>query len=266
MKIKTSFSASKQVVPIDNCTEKRKAKNIFFNSSIAISELKQLGDIEPIPEEYDQISELQSWDRNQKQVERWLSKSSSARPSDPAKFHLELQKLKKVKIITPEELHFTPPPPGFPDKPEAKPSPEKRKRWVDFSSDSDLSGTPNESNFHPIKIPVQTSNVILKPPPLKPGLVKREKRSKFENERISENFYIGKLKFYNLKKRHGFITIPDGGDVFLVEDELALSGIYLRKFKDDVFKQKVFNLKFRIKTRFDNNKENRIATNIEILP
>ncbi|OMJ88406.1 hypothetical protein SteCoe_9625 [Stentor coeruleus] len=265
MKIKTSFSAPKQVVPIEACTEKRKTKNIFFNSAIAISELKQLGDIEPIPEEYDQYSELQSWERSQKKVEKWLSKSSSARPSDPAKFHLELQKLKKVKMITPEELHFTPPPPGFPDKIEVKPSPEKKKRWVDFSSDSDLSGTPNETRLQPIRIPVQTSNVILQPPPLKPGLIKREKRSKFQNEKISDKIYTGKLKFYNLKKRHGFITISEGDDVFLVEDELVLSGIILRHFKDDVYKQKVINFKFRIKVCINQGKEKRIATNIEIL-
>ena len=195
-----------------------------------------------------------------------MSKSTSARPSDPAKFHLELQKLKKVKIITPEEIHLTPPPPGFAERVETKVTPQMKKRWVDFSSDSDLSGTPKESSFNPIKIPVQKSNVILQTPPVRPGNVKREKRSKFENERTSERYFTGKLKFFNLKKRYGFITVENSEDVFLVEDQMIISGLNYRKFKDDVFKGLSVSFKFQIKFHVENGKEKKIAVNIEVIP
>ena len=56
-----------------------------------------------------------------------MSKSTSAKLSDPTKFHLELQKLRKVKIITSEELIHTPPPPGFAEKIENKPKLETKK-------------------------------------------------------------------------------------------------------------------------------------------
>lgn len=244
----------------------KKKKNIFFSESISISELHQLADILVIPEENDHMLEIRSWERSQKSIEKWSSKGSSGVPTDPTKFHLALKSNKRVKIITPENIQLTPPPPGFSDKNDAKHfSPEKKKRWVDFSSDSDLSATPLSKNIRPISIPVQKSEVILKAPPLKTSLIKREKRSTFENESISDDFFIGKVKFYNLKKRNGFITVVGSEDVFLPEDELALSGIVLRKFKDDIYNKKEKILRFRIKTRRDNGKINRIATNIEVL-
>lgn len=245
---------------------KKTKKNIFFSESISISELHLLAEITVIPEENDHMQEIKSWERSQKTIERWSAKSSSGRSGDPTKFHLALKSNKRVKIITPENIQLTPPPPGFGEKSEKKfPSPEKKKRWGDFSSDSDLSGTPLSRNIRPVSIPVQKSEVILKPPPSKPSLIKREKRSTFENESISENCYIGKVKFYNLKKRNGFITVEGSDDVFLPEDELALSGIILRKFKDDIYNKKEKILRFRIKTRVDNGRVNRIATNIEVL-
>ena len=266
----------KVIIPISIPTQgqipqpmtKTQRKNIFFNDQISLSELHELAEIEEIPltqEENDHDIELKSWERSQKTFEKWSSKGSSGVPTDPAKFHLRLKNTKKVKIITPENIRLTPPPPGFPDISESKPSPEKKKRWVDFSSDSDLSGNPISNSIRPIMIPVSKSEVILKPPPLKPSLVKREKRSTFENESISEEFFIGKIKFYNLKKRHGFISVEAADDVFLVEDELVLSGVLLRKFKDDIYNKKEKVLKFRIKKRCDNGKTKRIATNIEII-
>ena len=245
-----------------------KSKNIFFNEIISLSELHELAQIEEIPiipEENDHDFEIKSWERSQKTFEKWSSKGSSGVPTDPAKFHLRLKNLKKVKLITPEDIRLTPPPPGFTEISESKHSPEKKKRWVDFSSDSDLSGNPISNSIKPIKIPVSKSEVILKPPPLKPSLAKREKRSTFENEAISEEFFIGKIKFYHLKKRHGFISVEGAEDVFLVEDELVLSGVLLRKFKDDIYNKKEKILKFRIKKRLDNGKIKRIATNIEII-
>jgi hypothetical protein len=264
MKICTSLSAPKKVV-ISQPASKKQPKNIFFSDLIPISELHQLAEIQTIPEENDHVLELKSWERSQKTFERWSSKSTSGIPSDPAKFHLELKALKRVKIITPENIRLTPPPPGFSEKGELKVSPEKKKRWVDFSSDSDLSGNPLSSSIRPIAIPVSKSEVILKPPPSKPSLVKREKRSTFENEFISDEFFVGKVKFYHLKKRHGFISLEGSDDVFLVEDELVLSGIVLRKFKDDVYNKKEKILRFKIKTRTDNGKIKKIATNIEII-
>jgi hypothetical protein len=265
MKVITSLSAPKQVLQRDHQPDTRSKKNIFFNQAIPISELKFLGDIDSIQEEYDQVAELKSWERSRKSVEKWLSKSTSSRPSDPAKFHLELQKLRKVKILTPDEIRLTPPPPGFSDKTD-KPVAPVKKRWVDFSSDSDLSGTPIEFNFHPLKIQVQKSEVILQAPPSRPGNIKREKRGKFETEVISEKLYTGKLKFFHLKKRYGFIIMDNGEDVFLVEDQIILSGINYKKFKDDVFNKLPINFRFQIKSHTDLGKEKKIATNIEVIP
>lgn len=261
-----SRSAPKQMQFRENQVEAKKKLNIFFSKSITISELKKLGEIDTIPEEYDQMSELPCWDRNQKKLEKWISKSTSGMPSDPIRFHLELQKLKKTaKIMTPENIQLTPPPPGFGEKLENKQNSPAKKRWVDFSSDSDLSGTPIESNFHPIKIPVQKSDIILKAPPVRPGNAKREKRSKFETEKLSEKYHYGKLKFFNLKKRYGFIAREGECDVFLVEDQLIISGLNYRKFKDDVFNKIPVNFKFQIKYHADQGVEKLIAVNIEII-
>ena len=170
-----------------------------------------------------------------------------------------------MKIITPEIIQLTPPPPGFSEKCESKPFAPAPRRWADLSSDSDLSGTPNESKFHPLKIPVQKSNIILQAPPARPGNVKREQRSKFETEKLSEKYYYGKLKFFNLKKRYGFVTRDDGNDVFLVEDQMIISGVNYRKFKDDVFNKLPVNFKFQIKSHNDLGIEKQIAVNIEII-
>ena len=58
MKVLTSLSAPKQVVTREILGEPKTKRNIFFNQSITINELRNLGDIESIPEEYDQVSEL----------------------------------------------------------------------------------------------------------------------------------------------------------------------------------------------------------------
>ena len=112
---------------------------------------------------------------------------------------------------------------------------------------------------------MQKSNIILQAPPVRPGNVKREQRSKFETERLSEKYYYGKLKFFNLKKRYGFISREDGEDAFLVEDQMIISGVNYRKFKDDVFNKLPVNFKFQIKSHTDLGIEKQIAVNIEII-
>ena len=59
MKVLISLSVPKRPIVLDAYREKQQ-KSIFFNQSIPISELKNLGEIDTIPEECDHISELKS--------------------------------------------------------------------------------------------------------------------------------------------------------------------------------------------------------------
>ena len=226
--------------------------DIFFNSSISISDLKSLGEVDTILEE--DLSPNTPLSGVEK-YERWVSKSTSSKPSDPVKFHKEIQMLKKSLIVQGEELFKEIKPPGF-DKP-----------WHDYSSDSDFTPVMNitkESEKKHINLTpsVATNDILLKQPP-KVGLVKRENRGKFNEEEISYDRYIGKLKFYQLKKRFGFISLDeDNSDVFLCEDDLILSGINYKKFKDDVFNKVEVKLEFNIKKYLENDKEKRNAIKI----
>lgn len=228
-------------------------KDIFFNSSISISDLKYLGDVGTILEE--EVSPNTPLSGIEK-YERWISKSTSAKPSDPAKFHKEIESLKKSFVVKGEELFQDVKPPGF------------EKTWGDYSSDSDFTPVANNkvsdnSAAYAMVIPnIVANEVLLKQPP-KIGLVKRECRGKFNEEEVSYDRYTGKLKFYQLKKRFGFISLDeDGSDVFLCEDDLVLSGINYKKFKEDVFNKKTIAFEFNIKKYLEKNKEKRKAIDV----
>ena len=166
--------------------------------------------------------------------------------------------LKKSIITQVEKLFTETKPPGF-DKP-----------WCDYSSDSDFTpiinkAEDNEKKHLAMTPTIEPNEVLLKQPP-KVGLVKRENRGKFNEEEISYDRYTGKLKFYQLKKRFGFISLDeDNSDIFLCEDDLVLSGVNYKKFKDDVFNKVDIKLEFNIKKYLENNKEKRKAINITAL-
>ena len=102
--------------------------------------------------------------------------------------------------------------------------------------------------------------------PPKKSLVKRELRGTFGFEYTSQDFFTGKLKFYQLKKRFGFITLDiDESDVFLCEDDLVLSSINIKKFKEDVINRKPIYFTFNMKKYLENGKEKRKAVNVKII-
>ena len=222
------------------------SKDIFFNSSISISELKHLGEVDAILEEDDPGTPLSGVQK----YEQWISKSTSSRPKDPASFHSEIQLLKKSHMIKGEEM-FQSAPPGF-DKKLQGAGDEVENKEIN-SLNKNLS--PN----------VETNEVLLKQPP-KVGLVKRENRGKFNEEEVSYDRYTGKLKFYQLKKRFGFVSLDeDNSDVFLCEDDLILSGLSFKKFKEDVFKRCEIRLEFNIKKYMEGEKEKRKAISVNII-
>ncbi|CAG9328493.1 unnamed protein product [Blepharisma stoltei] len=282
-------------IPIDHSSHKQQ-NNVFFNSAIPIPELKMLGDIDAIDEESEEEHDtLSSWEINRKRFDQWMSKSCSGVPNDPVKFHEELKKLKSHKIVDPMPLQLTPPPPGFekvakidkskveeaknptritsePDKSYLKVEESKKKfTWADLSSDSDFTPTPvsilKKHEKEPVKgIQIEQQPIILKSPPQKGSLVKREKRGKFNEEQVIEKKFTGKLKFYQLKKRFGFITLDvDQADIFLCEDDLLLSGINHKKFKESVISKQPMSFRFHIKKYIENGKEKRKAIDIEII-
>jgi cold shock CspA family protein len=221
------------------------SKDIFFNSSISISELKNLGEVDEILEEdHDPGTPLSGYQK----YSMWISKSTASRPKRPTSFHSEIQLLKSSCIIKGEEM-FQEAPPGF----------DNRRQHS--SAEADCVEVPVDSN----KPSVETNQVLLLQPP-KVGLVKRENRGKFNEEEVSYDRYSGKLKFYQLKKRFGFISLDeDSSDVFLCEDDLILSGISFKKFKEDVFNRCEIRLEFHIKKYLEGEKEKRKAINVTIL-
>jgi cold shock CspA family protein len=226
--------------------------DIFFNSSIPISDLQFLGQVDTITEEeFSPTTPLSGVEK----YELWISKSSRAKPKNPLQFHKEIEVLKKSHVIKGEELFKETKPPGF------------EKPWHEYSTESECTPMSIQSldikNVQP-KPELAMNDVLLKQPP-KVGIVKRETRGKFNEEEVSFERYFGKLKFYQLKKRFGFISLEeDGSDVFLCEDDLVLSGVSYKKFKEDVFNKVEMRLEFNIKRYMENEKEKRKAISVKI--
>ena len=132
----------------------------------------------------------------------------------------------------------------------------------DVSTESEVSPSIEMRNL----CTVSSNDIKLKPVPSKYGLIKREKRGTFNEEQISEERFTGEIKFYQLKKRFGFISLDvDKSDVFLCEDDLVLSGISIKKFKEAIFKKIQQRFSFHIKKYDENGNEKRKAINIELL-
>jgi hypothetical protein len=115
-------------------------------------------------------------------------------------------------------------------------------------------------------VPITVKHILLKMPPMKPGIAKRNMRGTFNEQEISYDRYCGFLKFYNLKKRYGFMLVENEDfEVFICEDDLLVSGQNLRKFKDDVYKKKSVQCEFNVKKYLnDEGVEKRKAINIMV--
>lgn len=72
---------------------------------------------------------------------------------------------------------------------------------------------------------------------------RRKERCSHLNEKICEDFVYGRIERYNLKARFGKIVFGNQ-KLWVYEDDLVLSGVNLRKFKESVKK------KYRIVTKF----------------
>ena len=108
---------------------------------------------------------------------------------------------------------------------------------------------------------------MLKKPPAPKKITKRADRGKFEKEQIEELRSIGTLKFYNKKKRFGFIIMENESDVFLCEDDIIVSGLNLKDFKNLVTDTPADNIKFTfvIKTYEEKGRTKRKAVNVKII-
>jgi hypothetical protein len=266
-------------IPLEQNVHSKK-QNIFFNDTIPIQQLRMLGDINTIEEEEDSPSNLNhNWEINRKHFDRWLSKSASFNYSDPRDFHNSLADHTIQHIADPLPLEHTPPPPGFVSKSplpvKADQAKSQKRRWADISSDSDftpLTGkTPgldsikeNETKVH-FSIPTTVVKLQNPPVPKKKSIEKRENRGHFVREEVIEDRHKGTLKFYQLKRRFGFIKLEDESDVFLCEDDLILSGINHKKFKENVMNKVPVEFTFKIKAYEENGKPKRKAIDIEII-
>jgi hypothetical protein len=99
------------------------------------------------------------------------------------------------------------------------------------------------------------------------GLKKRQERGAFSDEFVTQVRYTGVMKFYQAKKRFGFISLDhDHTDVFLCEDDLILSGINLRFFKEQVKANKPMRFSFLLKFYLEEGKPKRKAVDLVLRP
>lgn len=147
---------------------------------------------------------------------------------------------------------------------------KKKFNWADISYDSDFTPTPvsdikPKEKVHTV-IEIKQEPVILQAPPVKLAIIKRKQRGEFETEDVSGDRHTGSIKFYNLKKRFGFVSMDDDStDVFICEDDLIVSGINHKKFKQDVFNKEIVRVSFCVKSYVEKGKTKRKAIEIEVL-
>lgn len=213
-------------------------RDIFFNSQVSISELKKVTEETSVDELF------QTWDVTQKKIKEWVSNTSSPMVNSPVK---AVNKITKFPFLLS-------PPPGF-----EKVTPIKC--FSDISTESDASPSIDQRKL----CTVSMNDVKLHPAPLKSSLVKREKRGTFTEENVSDERQFGEIKFYQLKKRFGFVSLDaDKSDVFLCEDDLVLSGVSMKKFKEAIFKRAQIRLSFLIKFYYENSQPKRKAIDVKI--
>jgi hypothetical protein len=104
-----------------------------------------------------------------------------------------------------------------------------------------------------LEIKLDLPCVKLQPPPLD-KFRKRKERCTRQNETISNEVINGVIDRYNLKNRFGRIKTSEKKFV-LYEDDLVVSGVNLRHFKNAVKKKENIKVEFKIKQFEDNGAE-----------
>ena len=279
---------------VENRAIEANPSDIFFNPVVPPSAYQQLA-FATILEEKESSPYEESFQINQRRYQNWATKSCNAKPSNSLAFHEELLKrsVAKPKANSPLPLQPVPPPPGF--------QVPTRRHWADFSPDSEFTPTPGrlqdivaciqqkEPNFqlkNPPKKTVEKPVKLLPPPkktiveePIKEepqsateeapkkSIKKREDRGTFDNEVVDGKKEVGSLKFYQMKKRFGFITVEKDPpeDVFLCEDDVILSGINHKQFKEKIINKVDLKFEFEIKRYIERGKEKKKAINIRLI-
>lgn len=199
-----------------------KQENFFFDKSYSILDLQMLGEDSPV-DSFDCINH-----------EKTLKKSKSAcKDLNLYNFPVQNRELRNAKTI-------------FFNCPVS----------IDEIDEDDKISTPSLSDVIPNDFPC----VKLQDPP-KNRHRRRKERCTFNNETLSEQRIKGVLKKYELKKRYGFIK-TDNSTIFLCEDDLILSGVHLKKFKESVSRKIPIYLEFNLKNILENGKEAQRAANI----
>jgi len=239
----------------------------FFNQEVTVRELLGLGHIGEVLEE------------DESPRGKIGSKSAELKAMSVASFYESLKEVgekPKCEAVSSPKATFQPP------SPEHKESDPVRRDWTDYSSGSNF--TPSQSqqfswellpanspkapippNSQPVPLPVSTREeakapFLLQSPPKK---VRRAKRGSFETESVLSSRVRGTIKFYNLKKRFGFITQEnDSSDVFLCEDDLILSEVNYKKFKEEVAASHKPRFEYSVKVYQDKGQEKKKAVSL----
>ena len=249
----------------------------FFNREVSVGELRGMGHIGEILEEDESPSR------------KITSKSAELKAMSVAAFYESLKEVGKTR----KSEAAVPAAPSNP-QPQLRPSPQLqsvpiRRDWADYSSGSNF--TPSQTqqfNWEilpekspevpatqqlpcpkPVPLPAPCAeegkaSFQLQHPPKKK--VKRVKRGIFAEETVLSSRVRGTTKFYNLKKRFGFITQEsDSSDVFLCEDDLVLSAVNYKKFKEEVAAGLKPRFEFSVKVYQDKAQEKKKAVDLVLL-
>lgn len=235
----------------------------FFNREVALRELWGLG----------HIGEVQEDDEGP-EAAKMGSRSAELKAMSVAAFYENIRENSdKLKSDVPTSSK-----PAL--QPNLQSSVSVRRDWTDYSAGSNF--TPSQAQqftweILPEKSPerVQTTSTmvtqreegktefLLQPPPKK---AKRAQRGTFASENVLSSRMCGTLKFYNLKKRFGFIS-PDNFsfDVFLCEDDLVLSDINHKKFKEEVAAGLKPRFEFSVKEYREKDQQKKKAVALKLL-
>lgn len=288
-----SLSASK--------ASRQTGPGLFFNSAIPLKQLRALGNIGEVKEEDDSPAPGDTRQR----LKAWLSKSAQNRAiMTAADFHEGLKASVSKEHEEALPLEHTPPPPGFGPVLRPSPQKEQAKvNWSDYSLGANFTPTPTSSLQFNWEILPESEGKTLPPPPrpeapskpedsvlpvepkpeppalrlppdspkavqlsMPPKKQKRAERCKFTAEELQPQRVRGVLKFYHLKKRFGFVTAEsESGDIFICEDDIVLSGINHKQFKEDVAAGRKPLLEFAVKVYWEKDREKKKAVDISSL-
>jgi len=286
-----SLSASKAT--------KQSSPGLFFNSAIPLKQLHALGNIGEVREEDESPA---AGDTRQRFKAWMSKSAQNRTLTTATEFHEGLKASANRDHEEALPLEHTPPPPGFGPVLRTSPQMEPPKvNWSDYSLGANFTPTPTSSLQFNWEILPESEGKALPPPPkpepqpkpevpmlrtveprpeppalrqptesptevqlsMPPKKQKRAERCKFTAEELKPQRTRGVLKFYHLKKRFGFITAEsESGDIFICEDDIVLSGINHKQFKEDVAAGRKPLLEFTVKVYWEKDREKKKAVEI----